>query len=146
MVLVRSAVGAVAVFFLMAGCASSQQKVRLQQREKAMQQTKLYCEFVNGEQYPDMDVALNLAMASKCDSDKNMTMISYKTPSEIPGIMFCCTVHAKAIAAIKRAEQAAEKAAEKTSEKGKAEAKKADAKKEEKKSEPPAAASDDTDE
>ena len=129
MVLLRSALLAASVLLLMAGCASSQQKLRLQQREKAIQANKLYCEFINGEQFPDMDVALNLAMAQKCDSEKSMTMTSYKTPSDLTGIMFCCSVHPKAIAAIKRAEQAAEKAAEKTSEKGKADAKKADAKK-----------------
>lgn len=87
-----AALAALSVAFL-AGCASSQQKLRREQREKAIQNTRLYCEFLNGEQYPDIDVALNLAMAQKCDADGSMTITDYKTPSEIPGVMFCCSVH-----------------------------------------------------
>lgn len=87
-----AATAALSLVFL-AGCASNQQKVRREQREKAIQNTRLYCEFLNGEQYPDIDVALNLAMAQKCDADKSMTITNYKTPSEIPGVLFCCSVH-----------------------------------------------------
>lgn len=76
---------------LFVGCASSQQKARREQREKVVQNSKLYCEFVNGEQYPDMDVALNLQIAQHCDSEKNFSISSYKTPSEISGMMFCCS-------------------------------------------------------
>ena len=79
-----------------AGCASSAQKARREQRDKAVQTAKLYCEFLNGEQFPDLDVALNLAMAQKCDSEKTFSISSYKTPAEIPGMMFCCSVHKQA--------------------------------------------------
>lgn len=89
-----AALTALSLVFL-AGCASNQQKARREQREKAIQNTRLYCEFLNGEQYPDIDVALNLAMAQKCDADKSMTITDYKSPSEIPGVMFCCSVHAR---------------------------------------------------
>ena len=37
------------------GCASSQQRVRKEQRDKLVQTAKLYCEFLNGEQFHDID-------------------------------------------------------------------------------------------
>lgn len=89
----RAAGFAALSLFILASCASSQQKLRKEQREKAITNTRLYCEFLNGEQYPDIDVAVNLAMAQKCDAEGSMTLTNYKTPSEIPGIMFCCSVH-----------------------------------------------------
>ncbi len=75
---------------LISGCASSSQKTRREQRDKAVSTAKLYCEFISGEDFPDLDVAVNLSMAQKCDGDKHFTMTNYKTPSEIPGIMYCC--------------------------------------------------------
>ena len=86
-------VGAALVFFT--GCGSSALKARREQREKVMQSSKLYCEFLNGEEFPDIDVALNLSLAQKCDTDKPFSMSAYKTPSEISGMMYCCAVHPK---------------------------------------------------
>ena len=83
---------------VLSSCGSSALKNRREQRDKGMASAKLYCEFVNGEEFPDIDVQMNLQMASKCDSDKSYSISSYKTPSEISGMMFCCTVHPKAIA------------------------------------------------
>jgi hypothetical protein len=99
----RSAAIAVLTLAFLSGCASSQQKARREQREKAVQSAKLYCEFINGEQYPDVDVAVNLAMAQKCDSEKPFSISSYKTPSEIPGVLYCCSVNAKALSGMKEA-------------------------------------------
>lgn len=82
---------AVAMAFL-TGCASSQIKARKDQREKAAQSSKLWCEFVNGEVYPDVDVAVNLEMAKRCDADKHFTITSYRTPSENQGVIYCCSV------------------------------------------------------
>lgn len=79
-----------------AGCASSQMKARKEQREQVSKSAKLYCEFVNGEIYPDIDVALNLEMAKHCDSEKPYSISQYRTPSENQGVMYCCsTVGAK---------------------------------------------------
>jgi hypothetical protein len=76
---------------LSVGCSSSSKlKERKDQREKAMSQSRLYCEFINGEIYPDLDVALNLEMAKRCDVDKPFSISDYKTPTETPGIMYCC--------------------------------------------------------
>jgi hypothetical protein len=105
----RIAASAALSLVFLAGCASSQQKMRREQREKAVQNTRLYCEFLNGEQYPDIDVALNLQMAAKCDADKSITITDYKTPSEIPGVMFCCSVHPRALPGGAKAEAAAPK-------------------------------------
>lgn len=72
------------------GCASSSMKARKEQREKVAQSSRFYCDFVNGEVYPDVEIALNLEMAKRCDSDKNFSITQYKTPSENVGMMFCC--------------------------------------------------------
>jgi hypothetical protein len=83
--------GLVGVF--MAGCASSQMKARKDQREKVSQTSKLYCDFVNGDVYPDVEVQLNLEMAKRCDSDKSFTATSYRTTNENLGIVYCCALH-----------------------------------------------------
>ena len=87
----RFAVFLVAVLF-MAGCTSSQIRARKEQRDKVVQSAKLYCEFVNGELYPDVDVALNLEMAKRCDNEKPFSISQYKTPSENQGVIYCCSI------------------------------------------------------
>lgn len=77
---------------LLSGCASSQMKARKEQRDKVIQTSKLYCEFVNGELYPDVDVQLNLEMSKRCDVDKNMTITQYKTSNENMGLIYCCGI------------------------------------------------------
>ncbi len=77
-----------------AGCASSQMKARKEQREQVVKNAKLYCEFINGEVFPDIDVALNLEMAKRCDSEKPFSISQYRTPSENQGMMYCCSVAA----------------------------------------------------
>ena len=79
-----------------AGCASSAMKQRREQRDKIIQSAKLYCKFINGETYQDIDIALNIEMGRRCDADKNFSISAYKTPSEIQGIMYCCTVKEEA--------------------------------------------------
>jgi hypothetical protein len=76
---------------LATGCASSKIKERKDQRDKVVQAAKLYCEFVNGDIYPDIDVALNLQMGKYCDSEKPFSLTNYKTPAENPGVLFCCS-------------------------------------------------------
>lgn len=75
----------------MSGCGSSSVRAKRDQRDKAVQTAHLWCEFVNGENNPtDVDVALNLSMAQKCDSDKPFSLSTYKTPSEVQGLVYCC--------------------------------------------------------
>lgn len=77
-------------FAFLTACGSSAVKARKEARDKAVQSSKMYCSFVNGEIFPDIDVALNIEMAGKCDSEKAFTIAPYKTPSENVGIIFCC--------------------------------------------------------
>lgn len=79
----------------LAGCSSSKIKERREQRERVSQSARLYCDFINGEMYPDVEVALNLEMAKRCDSDKPFSITAYKTPAENPGIMYCCATPTK---------------------------------------------------
>ncbi|GIL18487.1 MAG: hypothetical protein BroJett040_22380 [Oligoflexia bacterium] len=88
-----SVVTLTALFF--AGCSSAQ-KQRKEQRDKIAQTSKMFCEFVNGEVYPDVEVQLNLEMAKRCDSDKSFTISTYKTPSENQGIVYCCALKVEA--------------------------------------------------
>lgn len=80
--------GVLTVFVV--GCSSAALKQRQEQRDRVVQSAKMYCEFVNGDNNPDIDVAVNIAMGAKCESNKPFTMTTYRTPSEINGILFCC--------------------------------------------------------
>lgn len=86
----------VAISFLyLAGCASAQMKQRKEQRDKVAQASKLYCDFINGDVYPDVDVAMNIEMAKRCDSSKPFSMTNYRSPSEAVGIVYCCALKEK---------------------------------------------------
>ncbi|ODS51103.1 MAG: hypothetical protein ABS42_00130 [Bdellovibrio sp. SCN 50-8] len=76
---------------ILAGCSSTNHQ-REEARNKVVQNAKLYCEFVNGDDNRDIDVAVNLAIGSKCDPDRALTMTSYRTPSDINGVLYCCGV------------------------------------------------------
>lgn len=87
------------IFALFAGsalflsaCASGTYRARQEQREKVTAMTGLYCEFVNGDQHPDIDVELNLQMARRCNMNKQFSITNYRTSSEMNGIMYCCQV------------------------------------------------------
>jgi hypothetical protein len=77
---------------VLTGCASSQIKARKEQREKIAQSSHLYCDFVNGEVFPDVDVELNLEIAKHCENNKNMTITNYRSPSDAIGIVYCCAL------------------------------------------------------
>lgn len=83
--------GLVGVFLV--GCASSQMKARKDQRDKVSQTSKLYCDFVNGDVFPDVEVQLNIEMAKHCDSEKSFTATGYRTTNENMGIVYCCALH-----------------------------------------------------
>lgn len=93
----------VAATFVVTGCASSQMKQRKEQRDRIVQSAKLYCDFVNGEIYPDVEVQLNLEMAKRCDSSKNFSVTNYKTSNENVGVLYCCGMSASATVADKPA-------------------------------------------
>lgn len=77
------------------GCASKQQKARKEQQQKVIQTAKFYCEYLNGEQFYDIDVALNVTMGQRCDPDKPFSISQYRTPSDIQGVMYCCSTSDK---------------------------------------------------
>ncbi len=85
---------AISAALLVSGCASTKMKERKEQREKVALASKLFCEYINGEIYPDIDVALNIEMAKRCDSEKHFSITQYKTPTENQGIMYCCATSA----------------------------------------------------
>jgi len=76
----------------MSGCASGTFKARQEQREKMAASSGLYCEFISGDLFPDLDVELNMRMAKRCDADRNYTITNYKNSSDQTGVMYCCSL------------------------------------------------------
>ncbi len=74
------------------GCASAKFKERQMQRDKLAASSGMFCEFVSGEDYPDVDVEMNMKMAQKCDASKPFSITSYKNSSENFGLVYCCSV------------------------------------------------------
>lgn len=74
-----------------AGCSSGKAK-RAEQQAQVVKSSKIFCEFVNGENQQDVDVVLNLQMGAKCDFEKPYSITNYKTAADITGLMFCCGV------------------------------------------------------
>ncbi len=105
---------AVACLYL-TGCASGAFKARQEQREKLVGSSGLYCEFVNGEQHPDIDVELNMQMAKRCDASKPFSITNYKTSSEMNGVMYCCQVPGSAKIKVSSAAPVSASAAKATS-------------------------------
>lgn len=81
-------------FLVLSGCSSGQTK-RKEQQTQVVKSSKIYCEFINGENNQDADVVLNLQMGARCDYEKPYSITSYKTPADITGLMFCCGVAAE---------------------------------------------------
>jgi hypothetical protein len=77
---------------LLSACSSSKIKERKEQRDRVAQSSKMYCEFINGDIFPDIDVAVNLEMAKRCDADKPYSISQYNTRSDSTGIMYCCSI------------------------------------------------------
>lgn len=77
------------VFLFLAGCASHYKK-RQQQRDRVAAATGLFCEFVSGDEFTDVDVEINIRMAKKCDLEKPLNFTSYKNASDNFGIVYCC--------------------------------------------------------
>ena len=91
-------IGVSAVIFLtvLGGCASGRFKQRKEARDRLAMQSRMYCDFVNQEQFPDVEVQLNLDMAKKCDPTKPHSISGYRTSKDETGLMFCCHLDATA--------------------------------------------------
>lgn len=87
-----SVIGLALAGVTLTGCSSAELRARQEQRDKLMQTSKVFCEFVNGDNNPDIDVAINIAMSARCDGNKPFSLTNYKTPSEINGIVYCCGI------------------------------------------------------
>lgn len=79
-----------AVPFVLTACSSAELKQRQEIRDRVVKSSHIYCEFMNGDAHPDIDVAVNIAMGAKCDSNKDFSLTTYRTPAEINGVLFCC--------------------------------------------------------
>lgn len=80
----------------MIGCMSAKFKQRQMMRDKEAGTSGLYCEFVSGDEFPDVDVEVNLRMNKRCDSNKNFSIAGYKNSSEQYGMTYCCATKAGA--------------------------------------------------
>jgi len=78
--------------FLLSACASGTFKARQDQREKIAAASGLYCEFVNGDKHPDVDVELNMQMSKRCDSASNFSITNYRNSSDQNGVVYCCAM------------------------------------------------------
>lgn len=86
--------GALLALLTLAGCSGAM-KQRAEQREKLSASSGYYCEFINGDEYQDIDVELNLSLARRCDSSKSSTITGYKNSSDVYGVIYCCTLAKK---------------------------------------------------
>lgn len=80
-----------ALFFV--GCANT--KARQEQRDKISASSGMYCEFISGDRYADVDVELNLQMGKRCDPAKPYSLTNYKNSSENFGLVYCCGIKGK---------------------------------------------------
>lgn len=78
------------VLVILSACSSNTLKVRQEQREKLAVSTGMYCDFVSGDMFPDIEVELSLQMARRCDAGKNFTMTQFRNSSNHNGVLYCC--------------------------------------------------------
>ena len=81
---------ALVLILVLAGCASGTFKARQEQREKVARTSGLFCEFISGDQYPDVDVELTLQMAKRCDTSQPFSVTNYRNASASYGVLYCC--------------------------------------------------------
>lgn len=84
--------GSLAALMFLSGCASSEFRERHQRREQLAQSKGLYCGFISGDEFPDLDVELNLVMANKCDPNRPFSVTPYKNSSAKNGVIYCCNM------------------------------------------------------
>lgn len=71
---------------------SSHYKKRQEQREKVSAASGMFCEFVSGDEYPDIDVEMTFRLARRCDVSRPINMTNYRNASDNFGIFYCCKV------------------------------------------------------
>jgi hypothetical protein len=93
--LVKVSILGISTALFLSACASGTFKTRQEQRDKLAASSGLYCDFVNGDQYPDLDVELNMRMAKKCDANKSFSVLPYKNSSDKSGVVYCCAMQGR---------------------------------------------------
>lgn len=86
-----------AIALVVSSCASQDRKQRQTLREKASTSNKFYCEYINAEKYTDTDVVLNIAMADKCETSLPFSVTQFRTASDIPGVLYCCSLKGREV-------------------------------------------------
>lgn len=81
---------------VLSGCASGTFKARQEQREKMAASSGMFCEFLSGDIYHDLDVELSMKMANRCDANRNFSITNYKNSSDQNGVIYCCATAARA--------------------------------------------------
>jgi hypothetical protein len=83
------------LFVVGSGCSGRKaREARLKERDEVARQSQFYCQFVSGEDFPDIDVKTNIEMGKRCEKEKPFSLTHYVTPSKITGVMFCCHIKA----------------------------------------------------
>ena len=77
---------------LLSACASGTFKARQEMRERMAASSGFYCEFINGDAHPDVDVEVNMQLAKRCDSTRPFSITNYKNASDQIGVMYCCSM------------------------------------------------------
>jgi hypothetical protein len=91
----RSLVLVVIGSLFFAGCASSKFKQRKEQRDALVKNQGIYCDMVNGDVYPDVEIQTNIEMAKRCDANKSFSVTNYRAPtSDTVGLIYCCALSA----------------------------------------------------
>lgn len=75
---------------LLISCASSY-KVRQEQRDKLATSTGMFCEFVSGDEFTDVDVEVSLRMGKRCEANRPFSLTNFKNASDNSGLVYCCT-------------------------------------------------------
>lgn len=74
-----------------AGCSSTRkQRESRKKREALVDKNGLYCDLVKVDPDLEMEIELNIKMASVCEPGGQHSITYYPLDSEIRGILFCC--------------------------------------------------------
>lgn len=104
--MIRLVVVSLSSLMLLSACASGTFKARQEQRDKMAANTGMYCNFVSGEVFADVEVELSMEMAKRCDSSRSFSITNYKTASNENGIVYCCSMATRGSAPVSRRSEA----------------------------------------
>ncbi|MEK2690008.1 hypothetical protein [Bdellovibrio sp. GT3] len=104
--MIRILVVSLSSVFLLSACASGTFKARQEQRDKLAANTGMYCNFVSGEQFPDIEVELSMEMAKRCDSSRAFSITNFKNSSNENGVVYCCSMSGRAQTAVNKRTEA----------------------------------------